>query len=87
MWLIIMKMKLKIKSESHRYNINRTRSRHGHKCAKHKICLSMMMLVCIKQHLSNIWSWIHGKVNQHWGWVEEKCFLTKSVYLERILNC
>ena len=30
----------------------------------------MMMLKCIKQqHLSNIWSSIHEKVKQHWGWV------------------
>ena len=24
------------------------------------------MLICIKQHLSNIWSSIHEKVQQHW---------------------
>ena len=40
---------------SSRHNINRTRCRHGHKYAKYKICLhKMMMVVCIKQHLSNI---------------------------------
>ena len=52
--LIIMKMKIKIKSRSHRYNINRFRARHGHKYSKYKMCLSVMMLLCIKQHLSNI---------------------------------
>ena len=31
-----------------------------------------MMLVCIKQYLSNIWSSIHEKVKQLWGWVEKK---------------
>ena len=31
-----------------------TRSRHGHKYSKCKKCLSMMMLICIKQHLSDI---------------------------------
>ena len=41
-----------------------------------------MMLTCIKQHLSNIWSSIHEKVKQHWGWVEKKCCLIKSVYLD-----
>ena len=30
-----------------------------------------MMLICIKQHISNIWSSIHKKVKQHWGWVEK----------------
>ena len=24
-----------------------------------------MMFMCNKQHLSNIWSWIHEKVKQH----------------------
>ena len=67
-WLIIMKVKMKMKNWSHRYDINRTRSRHGHKYSKYK---RMMMLICSKQHLSNIWSWIHAKVKQHWGWIEE----------------
>ena len=31
-----------------------------------------MMLVCIKQHLSNIWSSIHEKDKQHQGWVDLK---------------
>ena len=80
--LIIMKMKMKKKNRSHRYDINRPRSRHGHKYSKYKKCLSMMMLICIKQHLSNIWSSIHEKVKQHWGWVEKKALLIKkSVYV------
>ena len=30
--------------------------------------------------LSNIWSSIHEKVKQHWGWIEKKCCLyEKSV--------
>ena len=49
--LIIMKMEMKMKNRSHRYDI---RSRHGHKYGKYKTCLSMMMLICIKQHLSKI---------------------------------
>ena len=44
-------MKMKMKKVSHRHDINRPRLRHGHKYRKHK-CLSMMMLICIKQHLS-----------------------------------
>ena len=34
--------------------------------------LSKMMLICIKQHLSNIWSWIHEKVKLHLGRVKKK---------------
>ena len=56
-------MKIKMKNRSHRYDINRPRSRHGHKYSKYKKCLSMMMLICIKQHLSNIWSSVHEKLS------------------------
>ena len=39
-----------------------------------------MMLICIKQHLSNIWRSIYEKVKQHWGWVE-KSVAYKKVYI------
>ena len=29
---------------------------------KCKMCLNIMMAICIKQHVSNIWSAIHEKV-------------------------
>ena len=29
------------------------------------------MVICIKQHLSNICSSIHEKAKYHWGWVEK----------------
>ena len=48
------------------------KSRNGHEYTENEKCLSMMMLLCIKQHLSNIWSLIHENVKQHWGWVEKK---------------
>ena len=50
-----MKMTLKMK--------NRRRSRHEHKYNKYKICLSLMMVICIKQHLSNMLSSIHEKLS------------------------
>ena len=56
-------MKVKIKNREHSYDI---RQRHGF-----KMCLSVMMVMSNKQHLSNIWSWIHEKAKQHWGWVEK----------------
>ena len=52
--LIIMKMKMKMKKRSHRYDINRPSSGHAHKYSKYKKCLSMMMLIFIKQHVNNI---------------------------------
>ena len=50
-------MKMNIKKRSHRYDINRLMSRHGNKYSKYKMCLGMtmlIMLICIKQHLSNV---------------------------------
>ena len=52
--LIIIKMEMKMKIRSHRQDINRPRPIHGHKYSKYRKCLSMIMLICIKQHLSNI---------------------------------
>ena len=43
-----------MKNRSHKSDINRPKSRQGHKYSENKKCLSMMMLICIKQHLSNI---------------------------------
>ena len=37
-----------------RYDMNRPRPRYGHKYTKHKMCQRKMMVICIKQHLSNI---------------------------------
>ena len=37
-----------MKSKSQRYNINRPSPRHGDKYDKNKICLSIMMVICIQ---------------------------------------
>ena len=50
-----------MKNRSQRYGIYRPRPRHGHKHIKYKIRFSIMMVTCIKQHLSNIYE----KVKQH----------------------
>ena len=49
-----MKMKLKMKSRSQIYDITRPTPRHGHKYTKYIMSLSIMMVICVKQHLSNI---------------------------------
>ena len=36
------------------------------------------MLIYNKQHVSNIWSSIHEKVKQHWGWVVKKSVTYKQ---------
>ena len=65
-------MHIKMKNKSNRYDINRPRSGHGHKYSKYKKFLNMMMLICIMQHLSNIWSSTHEKPRLSWE---------KSVYI------
>ena len=77
-WLMTMQKMLKMKKRSHRYNINRPRPTNGHKYTKCKMCLCVMMVICIKEQLNNIWSSIHEKVKQHWGWVEKKELLIKK---------
>ena len=69
---------MEMKNRSYRYDINRPRSRHGHKYTKYEKCLSMIMVMCIKQHLSNIWNSIHEIVQQHWGWIQKKAVLIKK---------
>ena len=42
-----------MKNRSRRHEINRPRQRQGHKYTKYKMRLGIIMLICIKQHLSN----------------------------------
>ena len=78
-----------MKNLSHRYNINGTRSRHGRKY-KYKIlnikCVSVRSWLCNKQDLSNIWSWIHEKVKQHWGSIEKSCSSKKACIGQNTLS-
>ena len=74
------KMRVKIKNRSHRYDISRPRPRHKHKYAKYKMCLSIMMVIRIKQHLSNIWRTIHEKVTQHDAIRKAMLFFPESMY-------
>ena len=53
-----------MKNRSQRYDINRPRPRYGHKYTTHKICLSIIMVICIKQQLGNICCLIHEKVEK-----------------------
>ena len=77
-------MRLKIKIKSQKYDINWPRPRYGHKYAEYKMCLNIMMIICIKKQLSNIWSRIHTKVKQHWSWVEKSVAYKKNVWLLNI---
>ena len=45
---------LKLKNRSQRYDIYGPRTRHGKKHAKYKMCLNIMIVMCIKKYLSNI---------------------------------
>ena len=50
-------------NRSQRYDINRPRHILEPKYSKCKM-LSIMIVICIKRHLSNIWSSIHEKVHE-----------------------
>ena len=67
--LTIIKIKMEMKKWSHRYNINRPSSWYGHKYSKYDV---WWYSVWWHLYVSNIWSSIHKKVKQHWGWVEKK---------------
>ena len=49
-----IKMRLKMKNRSLRSDITSPRPRYGHKYTIYKMCLSLMMAIRFKQHLSNI---------------------------------
>ena len=59
-WSHLLKKSLMHRSQ--KYDINRPRP--GHKYIKY-MCLSIMIVICVKQELSNIQSGIYEKGNQH----------------------
>ena len=73
-------MVLKTKNRLHRCDINHLRPRHGHKCTKYKMCLRMMTVISIKQHLNNIWSSVHEKLSN------VKAAFKKSVAYKKTCN-
>ena len=59
--------KVENENRSYRYERNRPCHRHEHKYTKCNMCVSMVMIICTKQYLSNIVSSDHEKVKQHRG--------------------
>ena len=43
-----------------------------------------MMFICVKQHLSNIWSSIHEKIKQHCAWVKKSFVYKKKRVFEKL---
>ena len=76
-----MKIRLKIKNRLQRYYINWPKPYHVHKYTKYRMCLTAIMIICIKQYLSQIWSLFREIVKQHWGWVEKSVAYIKKVYI------
>ena len=58
-----IKSRLKMKNRSQIYDTNRYTLRHGRNY-KYKMYLSIMMVICIKEHLTKISSFILEKVKQ-----------------------
>ena len=71
-----------MKHRSQRYNINGPRPRLRHKYTKYKMCLSIMMFTCIKQHLNNIWSSIRENLSNTEADLEKSVTFRKSVYFD-----
>ena len=69
-----------MKNRSHRYVKNRPRPKHGHRYTKYKMCLIIMMVIDIKQHLSNIWSSIQEKLSNTEAELKKIVAYKKSVY-------
>ena len=69
-----------MKNRSHRYVINRPRAKHGHRYTKYKMCLIIMMVIDIKQHLRNIWSSIQEKLSNTEAELKKSVAYKKSVY-------
>ena len=62
------------------------RSTHGNKYRKYKKCLIMIIFICTKQNLSNIWGLIHENVKQHWGWLEKKKKKKKALLMKKSVH-
>ena len=75
-----MKARLKMKNRSYKYNINRLKPRDGHKYTKYKVSLSIMMVICIKQHVSNTYISIHEKFSNTEAELKKSVAYKKSVY-------
>ena len=60
-----IKARLKMKNKSQLYDINRLRPRDGHKYVKCKMYLSIIIVICIKQHINIIRSSTDEKLKQH----------------------
>ena len=74
-------MRLKnMKNRPYRYDINRPRPGYGHKYTKYKMSLSIMMALCIKQHLSHILSSISEKLSNTDAELKKSVAYKKSVY-------
>ena len=52
-----------MKNRWNRRDINSPKSRHRHTYTIYKMYLNMMMVICVKEHLSILWSTIHEKLS------------------------
>ena len=66
-----------MRNRSHIHDANIPRPRHGHRYTNYKMSHCTMTVICIKQHISNIWSSVHEKGNS-------EAELKKSVAFKKI---
>ena len=77
-----MKIRLKVKNKMHIFDI-KLRPIHGRKYTKYKICLSIMMVICIKQHLSNFEAQFMTKLNNTEAELKNSVAYKKAFILSR----
>ena len=77
---------MKMKNRSHKYDINGPRPRHEHKHSTYKKCLTMMMLICIKQHLSNLSISIQEMLSNAEAELKKSLAYKKSVCIANIVQ-
>ena len=83
-----------MKNRSHRYDINRPETRHGHKYTFSIMisimfqCFSIMMALCISQHLSNmyIYTYIYIHIYIYIYIIKTRTVSPGSIYIEKSHN-
>ena len=68
-----------MKNRSLRYDINRPSLRHGHEYTKHKMCLGIIMIIYIKQHLGNFKAQFIKKLTNNDAELEKKACIRKCL--------
>ena len=71
---------LKMKNRSQKHDIDKPRPRYGHKYAKYQMWLSIMIVLCTKQHHSNFEAQFMKMLSNTKAELKKSVAYKKSVY-------